>query len=117
MREIITYVAYDDTEFDNRKECEQYEGKAFGLLAEIFNAYEFFYENGQELFIFLNGIEEGLNVFNYAWNECDKIKVKWEISHKARDFIDCYFGYKLPPNQKGLYEYDWEQFEWIKVDK
>lgn len=58
MREVITYVAYDDSEFDNREECEAYEGEAFDLLAEIFNSYKFFVNN-QEILIFLNDVEAG----------------------------------------------------------
>ena len=117
MREVITYIAYDDTEFDNFEECEEYEGKAFDLLDEFFNAYEFFGKNGAHILIFLNEIEQGLNAIKYAFDRCEKIRVKKTISHEAIELIDSYFGYELPRNELGLYEYNWKKLEWVKVDE
>lgn len=118
MREITTYVAYDDTEFNNREECEAYEDKAFDLLEEIFNAYDFFKENGQEIFIFLNEVESGLKAFEWAWYNSVRIRVKHVLSNEAKDLIDYYFGCIQPPDEIGLYEYDWKNYEgWIKVSE
>ena len=117
MREVITYVAYDGEEFDNREECEEYEGKAFELLNEFFNAYEFFGENGEYICIFLNEVEQGLDAIKYAFDKCGKIRVKKAISHEAIELIDYYFGYEMPQNEAGLYEYDWKELEWVKVDE
>lgn len=117
MREVITYVAYDDKEFDNFEECEEYEGKAFDLLEEFFNAYDFFGKNGEYIWIFLNGVEQGLHAIKYAFERCEKIRVKKIISHEVIELIDSYFGYELPPNEVGLYEYDWTEYKWIKVDE
>lgn len=115
MREIITYVAYDDTEFDNLEECEEYESKAFDLLIEFFNAYDFFGKNGEYIWIFLNEVEQGLYAIKYAFDRCEKIRVKKIISHEAMELIDSYFGYELPRDGVGLYEYDWKELEWVKV--
>lgn len=114
MREVITYIAYDGEEFDNREDCEKYEEKAYNLLNEIFNSYRFFIENGQEIQIFLNGIEEGLDTFDYAWNKSKYIRVTRTISKEADDFIYNYFGYDMPDYKRGLYEY--ENYKgWVKV--
>ena len=115
MREIITYVAYDDTEFDNLEDCEEYESKAFDLLIEFFNAYDFFGKNGEYIWIFLNEVEQGLYAIKYAFERCEKIRVKKIVSHEVRELIDSYFGYELPWDEVGLYEYDWKEMEWIKV--
>ena len=116
MREVITYVAYDGEEFDNREACEKYEGNTFEYLTEIFNSYRFFMENGQEIFIFLNGIEEGLSVFEYAWNKCSRIEITKVVSKEADDFINDYYGYGFPDNEIGMYEY--KKYEgWVKVDE
>lgn len=117
MREIVTYVAYDDTEFDNRDECEEYEGEAFGLLEEFFNAYDFFGKNDEYICIFLNGVEQGLHTIKYAFDRCEKIRVKKTISREVLELIDSYFGYEMPPNELGMYEYDFKKLEWIKVDE
>ncbi len=114
MREVITYVAYDNTEFDNREECEAYEGEAFDLLTEVFNSYKFFVGN-QEFLIFLNNIEAGLYALSKAFNKCDKILVTKPISDMALHFIDFQLGYVLPPNEHGMYKYDTDEFEWVKV--
>ena len=116
MREVITYVAYDDSEFDNREECEAYESKAFDLLTEVFNSYEFFISN-QEILIFLNDVEAGLYTLSKAFDKCDRISVIKPISNAALRFIDSQLGYVLPPNESGLYKYDTDEFEWVKVDK
>ena len=115
MREVVTYIAYDDTEFDNLEECEEYEGKAFELLNEFFNAYDFFRENGQCILIFLNEVEQGFNAIKYAYDKCGKIRVKKSVSNEVIELIDSYLGYDFPPNEIGLYEYDWVKFEWVKV--
>lgn len=117
MREIITYVAYDDTEFDNREECEEYENTAFNLLEEIFNTYEFFLDNGQEIHIFLNDIEAGMYVFDYAWKKSKSIRVKRTLSDTANEFIYINFGHDMPPNELGLYEYNFKKCCWVKVDE
>ena len=116
MREVITYVAYDDTEFDNREECEKYEGRTFDLLDEIFNSYRFFMENKQEIYIFLNNVEDGLYALDYAWNKSAYICVKREVSQEVKDFICNYLGYDMPDNKAGLYKYT-DDYGWVKVDK
>ena len=114
MREVVTYVAYDDTEFDNREDCEAYEEEAFDLLTEIFNSYKFFVGN-QEFLIFLNDVEAGLCARSKAFEKCDKILVTKPLSFLAFDFADFRMGYVLPPNEIGMYEYDTEECEWVKV--
>lgn len=115
MREEIRYYAYDDTEFFDRAECEAYEKKAFDLLEEIFNSFEFLLNNGQEIQIFLNDVESGMNAFTYAWEKCDYIRVKGHLSYEATEFLGDYFGYDLPINEDlGLYEYD-PMSGWIKI--
>ena len=117
MREVTTYIAYDDTEFDNLEECEKYEGKAFDLLTEFFNAYDFFFFFFEYIWIFLNEVEQGVHDIEYAFDRCEKIRVKKIISSEVIELIDSYFGYELPQNEIGLYEYDWKKLEWVKVDE
>ena len=121
MREVKYYVAWDDSEFDNREECEEYESEAMDFLNEIFNIYLFFDEHFQEFDINLaevnEGIEEGLDIFQWVWDNCTLIRVKQMLSDEARKFIDCYFGYAMPPNELGMYEYDFKKLEWVKVDE
>lgn len=116
MREVTVYYAYDDSEFDNREECEAYEGKAFDLLTEVFNSYKFFINN-QEILIFLNDVEAGLYTLSKAFDKCDRISVIKPISDAALRFVDSQLGYVLPPNALGLYKYDTDEFEWVKVDE
>lgn len=116
MREVITYVAYDNTEFNNREDCEAYEGEAFDLLTEVFNSYKFFVGN-QEFLIFLNDIEPGLHALSKAFEKCNKILVTKPISSLAFDFIDFHLGDFLPPNEIGMYKYDTDECEWVKVDE
>lgn len=116
MREVITYVAYDGEEFDSCEECEAYEGKAFDFLTEIFNSYKFFIGK-QEFLIFLNDVEAGLHALGKAFDKCDRILVTKPISDIALRFVDFQLDYVLPPNEPGVYKYDIDEFEWVKVDE
>ena len=116
MREVITYVAYDGEEFDNREECEAYEGEAFDFLTEIFNSYKFFIGK-REFLIFLNDVEAGLHALGKAFDKCDRILVVKPISDMTLRFVDFQLGYVLPPNEPGMYKYDTDEFEWVKVDE
>lgn len=116
MREVTVYYAYDDSEFDNREECEAYEGEAFDLLTEVFNSYKFFVNN-QEILIFLNDVEAGLHALSAAFDKCDRISVTKPISDAALRLIDFQLGYVLPPNTVGLYKYDTDEYDWVKVDE
>lgn len=114
MREIITYVAYDGTEFNNREECEAYETEVFNLLDEIFNSLEFFLDNGQEIQIYLDDVESGINAFNYAWEKCSYISITRTLSEEASEFIQRYFGFNMPPNERGFYGFDMRD-GWFKM--
>lgn len=116
MREAIIYYAYDGSEFDNREKCEAYENEAFVLLTEVFNSYTFFINN-QGILFFPNDVETGLHIFGKAFDKCDRILVIKPISDAAFRFMDSQLGYILPPNAIGLYRYDTDKFEWVKVDE
>jgi hypothetical protein len=76
-----------------------------------------FGKNGEYIWIFLNEVEQGLHAIEYAFDRCEKIRVKKIISSEVIELIDSYFGYELPRNETGLYEYDWKKLEWVKVDE
>lgn len=115
MREVVTYVAYDETEFDTMEECEEYERVAFDSLEEVIGAYEFFLANGQEIQIFLNDIAKGIYDIERAYDECAQIRVKHPISQVTEDFLYANTGFDPLPYEPGLYKIGFNKYTWIKV--
>jgi len=125
MREVISYVAFDDNEFGNREECLAYEEGAINKMKEVRDKYSF-YDKDMNLFVAPDDsarIDDWLDWVGRAANECEFIDRKDNLSDDADDFIYHEFGYCInnsdfpEENYIGLFRYDMGRCRWVKVDE
>ena len=125
MREVITYVAFDDQEFYNKEECLAYEEQAMNTLKEIHEKYSF-YDKDMNVFVAPENstdIDEWLWWVQTAADRCEFIYRKDNLSYDAEDFIDQQWGYSInnsdfpEKNYIGLFRYDGYECRWVKVDE
>ena len=115
MRECAMYFAYDGTEFFDRVECEEYEKDAMDRMDEIDETYEFLDEDKKPIEVKASVLEERLDGFNSAWNDCAFVIVKKAATERVMDFVYDFFGFFLP-EEAGTYRYWYNGEEWHKVD-
>lgn len=125
MREVRYYVAWDDSEFENKEECLAYEEGAINKMKEVRDKYSF-YDKDMNLFVAPDdsaGIDDWLDWVGRAANECVFIDRKDNLSDDTDDFIYYEFGYCInnsdfpEENYIGLFKYDGKKDEWVKVDE
>lgn len=120
MREVKYYVAWDDSEFETKKECLEYERKAIATMATVDECYTFFDKNGERMMAPISDvIEDWLNWLSIAADQCKWIRVHRPISKTATKFINREWGYCICPedfeSETGFFEYDYLKNEWVKV--
>lgn len=125
MREVISYVAFDDSEFGNREDCLAYEEGAINKMKEVRDKYSF-YDKDMNLFVAPDdsaGIDDWVYWISCAADECEFICRKDNLSNDADSFIKYEFGYCInnsdfsEENYIGLFKYDGKKDEWVKVDE
>jgi len=123
MREVITYVAYDDTEFDNCEECATYEDKAYDLIYSIGEKYEFYDKNMNIILApFASpNVEDWLTWLEDAYTNCTYIKRHDILTTREAAIIDenlgcCMLNYDFN-GDTGLFEYNHRTGKWDKVDE
>lgn len=118
MKEIITYIAYDDMEFSQKEDCIAYEQEAMKMIDEAEKVYSFF---DKDMNIFLAPldctIEEYLNWFEETIDKCEYIHIYQEPSTALCEFLNYNIGYTLPINGTGFFRYDWQYSEWRPMEK
>lgn len=123
MRKIITYVAFDDKEFNDREECQEYEEKAYDLVYSIGEKYEFYDENMNIILApFASpNVEDWLTWLDNAYNNCTYIKRYDALNSQEEAIIDenigcCMLNYDFN-NELGTFRYDCNNVKWVKVDE
>ena len=118
MKEVITYVAFDDEEFDDKVECEKYEEAAYNKLVELSECYSFYDEN-MNLFVapvgYGSDVEMMCDWVDNAYNDCEYIRIKQRLPQEVMRLLYNYFGYIVPDEECGLYRYNIDNDEWDKV--
>lgn len=115
MREVITYVSFDEQEFDTKEECQEHETTIYNYLDNIASCYTFYKKNMETmLFAWPDDLEEGINSLDSLWNESEYVRVLREPDDKAFQFIIHYIGIRLP-DKVGLYKYDYIDNNWISI--
>ena len=120
MREVKYYVAWDDSEFETKEACMEYEQGAIIAMSTINNCYDFIDKNGGHFIAPQNwNVEEWLEWLSNAGNHCHWIKIYKTLPEFAANFIDEQLGLCICPsdfcNMTGLFEYDDWKNEWVKV--
>jgi len=115
MKIITTYVAFDDEEFSTMEACQAYENFHVGLMIEAEDCFSFFDVGMRQISLdYSHNIEEMLDVFVRAYDECSYIIVKKEPSDNLKRFIKDYEGL-IPPVQEGFWHYNSTTSEWERV--
>ena len=113
MKEVITYVAFDDMEFDTKEQCIAYENQAHDYITEIMYCYTFYDKNMEMMpYGWSEEILEELNCISVMYNDCECIRVHGTISREAYDFLRYTEGILLPVDV-GMYTYDYSSGEWV----
>ena len=116
MKIITTYVAFDDEEFSTMEACQAYENFHMGLMIEAENCFSFFDAGMHQISLdYSYNIEEMLDTFIRAYNECFYIIIKKKPSNNLKRFIESE-GF-IFPIQEGFWHYNSTTSKWEKVSK
>lgn len=122
MRVINIYEAVDGTEFEDKNMCCSYEYDILEKLRTIASAYEFYDKNKKRIPVpSYNDVEKMYNWLGYAGEKCGYVLVKEIFPDEINDFIEAQWGYDLSAAdfnfETGIFRYDWDNYEWVKVDE
>lgn len=110
----LIYEAYDGEQFDTEKECEQYEEATWEIIREIESAIELYDKGMRRLLTVVNHtIEVWLDSFELFY--CDKseyLRLIKPLSMAGRMFLMENLGLADIPEQRGLYKYSLDEFNW-----
>lgn len=112
MRERITYVAFDDTEFAEKTDCEKYENNALKNIVEFVEKISFLDSNKKEITFPMFTIEDTLINIEYAWSECHYMRIKELLSPRCIGFFYDHIGLIYPTNKTGLFKYNFNEGKW-----
>ena len=122
MREVTTYIAFDDKEFDNYEACLVYENKAYGLMCNIMSKYSFYDKDMKKMELpHSPNVEDLLTWLDNAYSDCTYIKRYNALSSQEEALIDenlgcCMLNYDFK-GDIGLFSYDISESKWVKVDE
>ena len=115
MKIVTTYVAFDDEEFSTMEDCQRYENFHIDLMIEAEECYSFYDKDmNRMVFAYCHNIEEMLNEFCHAYDNCEYIVVNKEPSAPLINFMWHYFGDELPM-EEGTWRYVLGSGEWKRV--
>lgn len=117
MKERITYVAYDDTEFDTEEECVQYEEEAHRVMDFLYENVLCYTTSGAPLNFNGQDLEEQLTQFENAFSLATIVEICEEVPQEVGDFMYSDLGFsdfieelRLP----GKYVYSYEDYKWLR---
>jgi len=105
MREKITYIADDETEFDNKEECMAYEAEQTNRFQQVKNNVLAFDKDGRVL------VFDNEDDFMEIYDQIDYLIVTTTIPSDSVQFIEDR-GYCTIPITKGAYHYSSAAYEW-----
>ena len=105
MREMITYIANDGTEFDNKEECMAYEAEQANLFQQLKNNVLAFDKDGKVL------VFDNEDDFMEIYDQIFYLVITTTIPSNSIQFIDD-AGYCAIPTAKGAYHYNSVSYEW-----
>lgn len=115
MRKVVTYIAWDDTEFETEEECKNYEQYALDMMVELCHCYEFYNNNNEQMETFVpNFIEDMMILFEKAASVCDVVKVNRIPQSSADAFQNNQFGFYFP-DATGTFKWNNRACEWEKI--
>lgn len=115
MNIVTTYIAYDGTSFDDRKECLEYENYARDMLTQILERCVFYTDCTEMIYPYFHNLNEMIKWVEIRWKYVDKITVKEELPMSAFCWWLNYFGYCLP-DVEGTWIYNWRVMGWDRSE-
>lgn len=109
MKEVITYIAFDDTEFDDEEECRQYEVAHMKGMDKIHG----FNSKGKP--IVFNEKEETMGDF---WDRLGNTAFYYYVDECPNDELREYFRYMTGtelPKYEGWSRYDIDTDKWYRL--
>lgn len=118
MRTVTTYIAFDDTEFENEEACIEYEDRAKGVLTFFTMAYKFYDKDKHIILIDFTDIDSILDDISVAYDTCGFIYYNPKyFTNDIKKFNRIHLGYNLPESdEEGMYKYNWNEDAWEKAD-
>lgn len=122
MREVITYIAYNGTEFNNRDECFEYELAAWKIFQSVKEKFSFLDENMNMIVApESNDMEDWFNWLNIAFYACTYIKKYGSLTDDEVKLIKENTGICLYNEDFscaiGLFKYNDKLMSWDRVDE
>ena len=117
MKERITYVAYDDTEFDTEEECVQYEEEAHRVMDFLYENVFCYTAKGAPLDFNGQDLEEQLLRFDNAFSLATIVEIREKVPQKVHDFMYRFLGFtdfKEELRLPGKYVYSYEDYKWLR---
>jgi len=118
MKTVTTYIAFDDTEFDTKEPCLEYEEKARNTLTFFTMAYKFYDKEMNIIFIDPMDIDFMADNICAAYNECSFVYYTPKyLTNDVKALNREYLGLELPESdEEGMYKYNWNEDAWEKAD-
>jgi len=122
MREIKYYVAWDDSEFETKEACMKYENDAVNKMLIFKSLYTFFDKDKNILPCpDSKSIENLLDWAERSANECGYIYRLGRLPEDVNNFVRREIGYCISNSdfndEIGLFKWDYDEIEWVKVDE
>jgi len=118
MKKKITYVAYNGMEFEDKKECEEYEQYAIDMAFQLTECYAFFDKEGICLppAIF-DCFEDFCEWLEDTYNDCEYISKIKDCPASAISWARNECGIYIPDGANGRYRFNFHVGAWLLESK
>ena len=110
MREHITYIAEDGTEFYSKQECLDYEEEKSFVFEAFKKNVHAFSEDGKPIYF------EDENDFIYQYDKMTYLEIDENLSESSVKFIED-SGYDPIPIIRGVYWWSSKDYEYYRYDE
>ena len=115
MTKIITYVAYDNTEFSREEDCRQYEQTVENVLKQLEGCEFFDYNKKPRVFKCQDTLLKTLDEFDRIIGTAFYVKIPYELDALGMKDLESYTGCYMPPCEPGYYMANDDTEKWELV--
>ena len=112
MMKVVTYVAYDDTEFSNEEDCLRYEQTVENTLKQLEGCKFFDYNKKPLAFKCQNTLIKTLGDFDRVISTAFYAKIPYELDAVGMKDLESYTGCYMPPCEPGYYMANEDTGKW-----
>lgn len=114
MTKKTIYVAYNGMEFDNRKECKEYEQYGIDMATQLMECYAFFDKDGVCFTpVAFDRFEDFCEWFEDTYNDCEYISKIKDCPESATTWVRNEFGFYMPEEANGVYKFNLSAGAWM----